>query len=204
MLHPMQLHVEARPFKLVLLGDAGVGKTSIVNRRCYNDFSPSLPATVGLSNQTITVQVKGEKIDLRIWDTAGQEQYSALIPMFSRDADVGVLVAAADRPDTIESLSRWADLLSDSGSSNGMVPPAIVAVNKTDLVSNDDQSKTVTELLDRFTHVHCVSAFTGAGIELMFQAAAVAAREFYHSSRAQNDPIPEPPANQSSGCCNVA
>lgn len=160
---------EPQAFKLILLGDAGVGKTSIVNRRCYGKFDDKLAMTVGVSSVSTLVQVSGRNIELKIWDTAGQEQYTALIPMFSRNSNVCVLVADATNPATLSNLAKWEDILHQSECN----PPIIVAVNKTDLVTDMDSKieEISEEVMTRFSRVVFVSAKNGSGIDILFRMA---------------------------------
>ncbi|KAL2629112.1 hypothetical protein R1flu_013798 [Riccia fluitans] len=75
------------PFKLVLLGDGRVGKTSLVLRYVNNVFSEKQTATIQASYLTKRVNVDGQTVTLAIWDTAGQERFHALGPIYYRDAD---------------------------------------------------------------------------------------------------------------------
>jgi small GTP-binding protein len=153
-------------YKVILLGDAGVGKTSIVNRRCCNEFSERVPMTVGLSNLATIVQVRGSPVELKIWDTAGQEKYSALIPMFSRNSDVCILVADASNLESIHHLPKWEAALRNSACS----APIAVAVNKIDLVDDFDPIH-ATGFHGRYEKVLFVSAKTGNHINLLFTLA---------------------------------
>ena len=80
--------------KIVLIGESGVGKTSIINRYISDTFSPVLTATPGASFATKTVFLKeyNQSIKFEIWDTAGQEKYRALAKVFYKNAAVCILV----------------------------------------------------------------------------------------------------------------
>lgn len=164
------MSLEEYSFKLIVMGDAGVGKTSLVNMQCYSKFDDKLPMTVGVAGVTCKIELSGKTIELNIWDTAGQEQYSALIPMFSRGADVCILVADATNMQSVKNLPRWESLLSESGS----IPPIVVAVNKSDLVPKLDArtSEITNEVMAVFNRVMFVSAKTGEGVQMLFQLAA--------------------------------
>jgi small GTP-binding protein len=153
-------------YKVIVVGDAGVGKTSIANRRCCNEFTERVPMTVGISNLTTIVQVRGSPVELKIWDTAGQEKYSALIPMFSRNSDVCIIVADASNLESLRHLPKWERTLRDSGCS----APIAVAVNKIDLVEDFDPIH-ATGFHGRYEHVLFVSAKTGNQIDLLFTLA---------------------------------
>lgn len=88
--------------KLVLVGDVGVGKTSLIRRVFFNEFSDDVESTVGASFVSRTF---GD-VRLDVWDTAGQERYQALLPMYVRNADVAWVVTDRQRD-----LRYWTELI---------------------------------------------------------------------------------------------
>lgn len=168
--------MEENSYKLIFLGDTGVGKTSIISRRIYQRFDSNVPLTVGVSNFHITEKVKGKDIELKIWDTAGQEQYSSLIPMFSRNSDVCVMCCDVTSSRSFEHLETWETKLKDSGCD----PPIILAINKIDL-NNDDFEEAIdrySEIIERFENILYVSAKINSGIDDLFHLAAEKAYEY--------------------------
>ena len=120
---------------------------------------PVCVCTVGVSNLETKIQVnKNDTVTLNIWDTAGQEQYSALIPMFSRDSNVCILVADYTKPETIDHLQSWLDRLHK----NGENPPYIAVINKIDLGGPKELIR--TELKSKFNNIIFSSAKTGQSI----------------------------------------
>jgi small GTP-binding protein len=89
--------------KCVLVGDSGAGKTSLVNRLFRNVFSEYEEATIGAS--FMSVEHDGVGIDL--WDTAGQERYGALLPMYTRNAEIAFVVVPANCPDIDAKFEEW-------------------------------------------------------------------------------------------------
>jgi small GTP-binding protein len=85
---------KAIPCKVVLIGESGVGKTSIISRYMTDKFSASLGSTPGANFTTKTVFLKDENqsIKFEIWDTAGQEKYRALSKIFYKNSNVCILV----------------------------------------------------------------------------------------------------------------
>ena len=63
-----------RIFKVVFVGDSGVGKSSFIHRFCTGNFRPSFAATIGVDFQIRALQIEGQTIVLQLWDTAGQER----------------------------------------------------------------------------------------------------------------------------------
>jgi Ras-related protein Rab-6A len=78
--------------KIIFLGDQGVGKSSIMNRFIHDKFEVSYQATVGLDFHSKNVIIDKQEVRLYLYDTAGQEKFRSLIPMYIRDADVILLV----------------------------------------------------------------------------------------------------------------
>lgn len=84
--------VRAREIKLVLLGDSGVGKSSLVLRFVTQSFKPYSESTIGASFMSKVVELDGQTVKVQIWDTAGQEKYHSLAPMYYRGAAAAVVV----------------------------------------------------------------------------------------------------------------
>lgn len=93
--------------KVVLLGDTGVGKTSIALRYCQNVFYSRLNPTIGASFLTKAIVVDGVKIKLQIWDTAGQERFRSLAPMYYRGACAAIVVYDISNPQSFDQLKSW-------------------------------------------------------------------------------------------------
>ena len=104
--------------KVVLLGEAGVGKTSIISRYVSNTFSDVLMSTTGASFATKKVELDDEhKIKFQIWDTAGQERFRSLAKIFYQNAAVAVLVYDITRRDSFEKLKEfWIKELKENAS----------------------------------------------------------------------------------------
>lgn len=97
-----------RSVKVVLLGDQGVGKTSLRCQFLYHYFSSSYKATVGADFLTYKVKTHDDEfVNLQIWDTAGQERFNAVSRAFYRGADIGILVYDITNPDTFYNLDKW-------------------------------------------------------------------------------------------------
>ena len=112
---------EALQCKVVLIGESGVGKTSIINRYISNTFSATLTATPGASFTTKTIYLKeyDQSIKFEIWDTAGQEKYRSLAKVFYKNAAVCILVYDITRKSSFDELkSYWVNEIKANGSQN--------------------------------------------------------------------------------------
>lgn len=119
-----------REVKVVLLGDTGVGKSSLVLRFVTNNFKPYSESTIGASFMSKMIMVDGKPIKFQIWDTAGQEKYHSLAPMYYRGAAAAIIVYDITRSNTFKTLKNWVEELMAQG------PPDIaiaIAGNKADL-----------------------------------------------------------------------
>jgi small GTP-binding protein len=155
--------------KVVLVGAAHTGKTSIVNRFIYSEFSPhTMPSTQPAFFQK-KVNVNGEDYMLEIWDTAGQEQYHALSPMFYRDADAGIVVFDITDQLSFTKCKQW---VAELRQARGNAITLVIAGNKSDLPS---QRAVTLEAIAQFAssvggESFETSAKTGENVELLFQS----------------------------------
>ncbi|KAF6167017.1 hypothetical protein GIB67_041272, partial [Kingdonia uniflora] len=117
-------------FKVVLIGDSGVGKSNLLSRFTRNEFCLESKSTIGVEFATRTLQVEGKTIKAQIWDTAGQERYRAITSAYYRGALGALLVYDVTKPTTFENVSRWLKELRDHADSNIVI---MLIGNKTDL-----------------------------------------------------------------------
>lgn len=94
-------------FKIVLLGEGCVGKTSLVLRYCQNTFNEKHLSTLQASFLKKRINLQGKRIDLSIWDTAGQERFHALGPIYYRDSNGAVLVYDITDEDSFHKVKNW-------------------------------------------------------------------------------------------------
>ena len=98
---------ERVPLKVIILGDSGVGKTSLLNRYVNNKFDNRYQATIGADFRTKETEVEGTLVTLQIWDTAGQERYQSLGSAFYRGADACLLVFDLSSQESFRNLTAW-------------------------------------------------------------------------------------------------
>ena len=95
--------------KVIILGDSGVGKSSLMNLFVNKKFSNQYKATIGADFLTKEVTVDDRTVTMQIWDTAGQERFQSLGVAFYRGADCCVLVYDVTSPSSFKSLDAWRD-----------------------------------------------------------------------------------------------
>lgn len=119
-------------FKIVLVGDSGVGKTNLLLRYLKNEFNTQTKATVGVEFGNTKVQIDNALIKAQIWDTAGQERYRSITSAYYKGAHGALIVYDITRKDSFDSVEKW---LSDL-KNNGEEKMVIMAIgNKCDMVN---------------------------------------------------------------------
>jgi len=117
----MENNQNAISCKVVLIGEAGVGKTSIINRYINNTFSTNSMSTTGASfaAKTMYFENHDKYVKFEVWDTAGQEKYRSLIKIFYKDASVAVLVYDITRKQSFEEIKNyWISQLKENAPKN--------------------------------------------------------------------------------------
>jgi len=117
-------------FKLVLLGESAVGKSSLVLRFVKGQFLHYQESTIGAAFLTQTVCLNDTTVKFEIWDTAGQERYHSLAPMYYRGAQAAIVVYDITNADSFERAKNWVKELQRQGNPNIVIA---LAGNKCDL-----------------------------------------------------------------------
>ncbi|MFX1567439.1 MAG: Rab family GTPase [Promethearchaeota archaeon] len=116
-------------FKILLLGDASVGKTSFTKRYCYNIFNPSERLTIGVDFHVKTIELNDKLIKLQLWDVGGEERFRFLLPTYCLGANAAFLLYDITRPATLDNISEWITIVRAKG---GPIPIMLVG-SKLDL-----------------------------------------------------------------------
>lgn len=157
-------------YKIVVLGDSSVGKTSLVHRFTTNEFDQNLANTIGAAFITKDYLSETKNLKFEIWDTAGQERYRSLTPMYYRNSKVALV--CYDLTDIDQSFSKakyWIDQLELNNESSDDRISIIVVGTKKDLVTHPNTS-IVSDFVEANPHTHhyLTSAKTGEGITQIF------------------------------------
>ena len=161
------MNPEIPKYKLIFLGDQSVGKSCILNRFLNDTFIEEYQATIGLDFQSKNVQIDNQDIHLLLYDTAGQEKFRSLIPMYTRDANIILLVYDISNRDSFTNLSQW---LKDLTNVNMEEIILCIVGNKIDLTDkravNIEEGKKFAEEHDFIFQE--ISAKTGDGFSDLF------------------------------------
>merc|ERR1711977_388686 len=155
-------------FKVVLIGDSGVGKSNLLSRFTRNEFNLDSKSTIGVEFATRSIQVDNKTIKAQIWDTAGQERYRAITSAYYRGAVGALLVYDISKHQTYENVTRWLKELRDHADSNIVI---MLVGNKSDLrhlraVPTEEAKQFASENHLSFIET---SALDASNVELAFQ-----------------------------------
>jgi small GTP-binding protein len=171
--------------KIVLLGDSGVGKTTIVTKYSTGLLPEVSQPTVGAAFVTKNTEINGKKYSLLIWDTAGQELYRGLAPMYYRNAVIAIITFDLTREATFNSASYWLKELKENSEEDVIV---ILCGNKCDI---EEKGKHSGETFAQENGIlYCeTSAVTGVGIDRLFQMAIMAYEKQVGATETMNSEI---------------
>jgi len=94
-------------YKIIIIGDSGVGKTCITYRATSGEFREKLTATIGFEFLPFVIKYKNKILKLEIWDTCGQEAYRSLIKSFFNNSSLAIIVYAVDNKRSFTSINEW-------------------------------------------------------------------------------------------------
>ena len=128
---------KAKEIKVILLGNSGVGKTSIINRYIYNKFDQNSETTLGSTYFTKEIEKDNILYKLNLWDTTGQEKYHSITNLFIKGSHIVVLVYSVDSLSSFEGLEYWYNSIKENLEGNNYV--LAVVGSKSDLIKDEDE-----------------------------------------------------------------
>jgi len=154
-------------FKILMMGSAGTGKTSLSERYITGLFNPDVRLTVGVDFYVKTVIVNNLTVKLQLWDMGGEKRFRFLLPNYSLGSSGGIFLYDITRFDTLEALTDWITIVRER---NGDIPILLVG-NKIDLTNERKVPKDYgkkTQVLNKMVDFIEVSAKMGTNIEDVF------------------------------------
>lgn len=187
-------------YKIILVGDTGVGKTAIVNRFIDNVFKKDHNCTIGVEFFVKSVNFDNNVMNLLIWDTCGQERYRTITKQYYRNVAGCMVVFDISKKNTFDNLKYWMKDVLDNGIEINTI---ILVGNKLDLNNEREVSeKDVEELVSQKNIKYIeVSAKTGANIQLCFQE--IAKKIFIHKESENSIKVTNHMNDQSITLCDV-
>ncbi|XP_064257645.1 ras-related protein Rab-13 isoform X3 [Passer domesticus] len=165
-------------FKLLLIGDSGVGKTCLVIRFAEDNFSSTYISTIGIDFKIRTVDIDGKKIKLQVWDTAGQERFKTITTAYYRGAVGIVLVYDITDEKSFENIQNWMKSIKENASAG---VERLLLGNKCDMEGRRKVQRDAAEKLAREHGIRFfeTSAKSSQNVEEAFRTLA---RDILHKS----------------------
>ena len=202
-------------FKLIVIGDSGVGKSCLTNNAVKNIFEEAYNATVGFEFFTFNVKMCEKVIKLQIWDTCGQELYRSLITNFYRNSSLAIMVYAINDKATFENIEMWLRELRTHSNPDAKV---FLIGNKVDL---EKEREVTTEQGENYCKQNKIDLFmessakTGLNTQNIFLKAAELLFDNYNKyqnkkneneneendNKDENKVLNDESRNPSKGCC---
>ena len=171
-------------FKIIIIGDSGVGKSSLLKRAVQNRFDESYQATIGFEFLLMHYKINELKFKLQIWDTCGQEMYRSLVQGFYRNTSLAIIVYDVNNPKSFEGLEVW---LKDLRQQTEQEIPIFIVGNKSDMekkVSTEDAK--IFSTSNRTKYFAECSARSGYNVKEIFNEAAKQLYESYKKYQSKN------------------
>ena len=124
-------------FKILILGEQSVGKTSFITRFCDDIFNEVLTSTIGIDIKDKTIERNNKKIQLKIFDTAGQERYQSISKNYFKSADGILLLYDISKKETFEKIKKWIENIEEAVDLSGI--GLVVVGNKSDVPDEERQ-----------------------------------------------------------------
>jgi small GTP-binding protein len=163
--------------KICLIGDFGVGKTSLIRQFVDRQFSDKYLSTVGvkISRKLVSIdnsQAEPKQLQLIVWDIEGSTRFKAIAPSYLQGAKGVIIVGDVTRQSSIQSLKDHVQLFQSVNPKSSL----IIALNKVDLIESNEREHLLKSIPNEFDNlnvsIHITSAKTGEGVDETFQKLA--------------------------------
>ena len=153
--------------KIIFVGDAGVGKTTIIARIMDSPFNEVYEPSIGVDFMSKIIKYRGQNIKLQIWDTAGQEKYKGLIPSYVRNSSIVFLVYDISVKSSFDNIPKWISFIRSIENTTLVLCGNKIDLEKREVTKEEGEALAQKEGLAFFE----TSAKTGDGIKNMFYTA---------------------------------
>eukprot|EP00826_Nyctotherus_ovalis_P046715 TRINITY_DN5312_c0_g2_i8.p1 TRINITY_DN5312_c0_g2~~TRINITY_DN5312_c0_g2_i8.p1 ORF type:complete len:204 (-),score=43.77 TRINITY_DN5312_c0_g2_i8:99-710(-) len=167
----MELGASNAAIKIKLIGDSGVGKTSIINRYTKNTFTELTQATIGVDFKISSVKVGDKMVRLVIWDTAGHEKYRILTSSYYKGAHAVCMIFSISDRESFTNLDKWLKEYEENRSNHEAL--IMLVANKVDLPNREVTQEEALRYANKNSMLYTeVSAKTSKGIQDLFSELA--------------------------------
>ena len=162
-------------FKLCIIGDGGVGKTTLTRRYLEGVFKNNWKMTIGVDFYLKKLTINDQAVSLQVWDFAGEEKFRFLLPGVILGADGTIFMYDITRYPTFKNLDDWLEVFDETNKEHGQNVSKILVGSKTDLKDNrgvsKDEATKYTENKGFLNYIEC-SSKSGENVEQVFKTIA--------------------------------
>jgi len=165
-------------YKMCIFGDGGVGKTTLINRYISGKYSEDFRMTIGVDFYTKSIEIGDIRVNLQIWDFAGEQQFKNLLPNYVIGASGGIFMYDISRFYSLTHLEDWINLLNKAPDRYEKKLPLLLVGGKKDLtlkgkrVVEADYASELGKKFEVFDFIEC-SSKTGENVDLIFNIMAL-------------------------------
>lgn len=187
--------------KIILIGESGVGKSSLLSKYCDDTFHEYYTSTIGVDFKINTVTYNGKIVKLQLWDTAGQERFRTITTTYYRNTNSIILVFDLSNKASFLKLTSWIVEINKHISTRYAI---ILVGNKLDSKSIEITKDDITDFLTRFPmpYIEC-SAKTGENVENIFKLIVEKTFENKILLGSNKEKINVPQVRSNSMCCLI-
>ena len=168
--------------KIIFVGDAGVGKTTIIGRIMDNPFSEVYEPSIGVDFMSKNIKYQGQNIKLQMWDTAGQEKYKGLIPSYVRNSSIVFLVYDISSKTSFDNIPNWINFIKSIENTTLVLCGNKIDLDKREVKKEEGEELAKKEGISFFE----VSAKTDENIKNMFYNVVADLPAFSESTNKEN------------------
>lgn len=165
-------------YKMCIFGDGGVGKTTLINRYISGKYSEDFRMTIGVDFYTKNIEIQGIRVNLQIWDFAGEQQFKNLLPNYVIGSTGGIYMYDISRFYSLTHLEEWINLLNKAPDRQEESLPILLVGCKKDLallgkrVVEEDYASEIGKKFGVYDFIEC-SSKTGENVDLIFHKMAL-------------------------------
>jgi small GTP-binding protein len=185
--------------RVIILGDSGVGKTVLIHRMKTGEFLEQTTPTIGAGVTAVEVDVEGIRYPLQIWDTAGQELYRSIIPIYFKGAVFAMLCFSLTDQSSFTHLDSWLDEIAVHSDQDIGIVLVGTKYDSIERLIGEDAVKRYAEM-HKLTYF-LTSSVTGQNVNTLLEYVAVAQADKKKTENRPNQQNDLKPNSQKKGCC---
>ena len=156
-------------FKIMLLGEPGVEKTTLAQKYCFDIFNPSEKLSIGIDFYVKTIELDGKTIKLQIWDVGGEERFRFLLPTYCLGANAAMIIYDITNSKTLDQITEWTKIVREKASD---IPIMLIGNNIDSEEFSELKREEGIEIAKKYNlSSYCeISTKTGQNVEKSFES----------------------------------